>query len=247
MTSVALLPLEMLSNTFFFLSRNICSRDLSGWCSGQSHDSSGVTKQHATHAWWYTVVGVVVRCFVGDSNGRTVSNFVMNCGAASLLDHQNCCCGGGGGRFQRRGLVSLWCSTKQIVIAKFQVFMFIFKSGVWNACIILFMYLFIFFPSWLKKDRSNVNRFFCIPRFGRRQYLSVKKKKKKDKLEHLFSQESGYNLMPYDLHPFLIFCTSRQSRQKKGSSTTKQFDQAPCLQAEASGGTTTYPPDSNAQ
>lgn len=104
MTSVALLPLEMLSNTFFFLSRNICSRDLSGWCSGQSHDSSGVTKQHATHAWWYTVVGVVVRCFVGDSNGRTVSNFVMNCGAASLLDHQNCCCGGGadfrdGGRF----------------------------------------------------------------------------------------------------------------------------------------------------
>lgn len=59
--------------------------------------SSGVTKQHATHAWWYTVVGVVVRCFVGDSNGRTVSNFAMNCGAASLLDHQNCCCGVGVG------------------------------------------------------------------------------------------------------------------------------------------------------
>lgn len=31
--------------------------------------------------------------FVGDSNGRTVSIFVMCCGAASLLDHQNCCCG----------------------------------------------------------------------------------------------------------------------------------------------------------
>lgn len=140
----------------------------------------------------------------------------MNCGAASLLDHQNCCCGGG---FQRRVLVSLWCSTKQIVIAKFQVFMFIFKSGVWNACIFLFMYLFIFFPSWLKKialtwtvfsafqDLADVNLSLCKK--------TNKKQQKKDKLEHLFSQESGYNLMPYDLHPFLISCTSCQLRQKK--------------------------------
>lgn len=63
--------------------------------SSRSCDSSGVTKQHATHAWRYTVVGVVVRCifFVGDSNGRTASIFVTYCGAALLLDHQNCCRG----------------------------------------------------------------------------------------------------------------------------------------------------------
>lgn len=38
--------------------------------------------------------------------------------------------------------------------------------------------------------------------------------------------------MPYDLHPFLIFATSCQLRQK-GPITTKQFDQSPCLQAAA--------------
>lgn len=30
-----------------------------------------------------------------------------------------------------------------------------------------------------------------------------------------FSQESGFNQMPYDLHPFLIFFTSCQLRQKR--------------------------------
>lgn len=148
--------------------------------------SSGVTKQHATHAWWYTVVGVVVRCFVGDSNGRTVSNFAMNCGAASLLDHQNCCCGGRG--FREGGLV-FWCSTKRIVIAEVQVFMFLFNSGVWNACIILFMYL--LFSLLTKKDCSNVNHFFfCIPRFGRCE-------KKTEKLEHLFFPR--VRIQPYAL------------------------------------------------
>lgn len=54
----------------------------------------------------------------------------------------------GRGFLPRRRLVSPFrCSTKQIVVAKFLVHqcLFLFDSGVWNACIILFMYLFILF------------------------------------------------------------------------------------------------------
>lgn len=148
--------------------------------------SSGVTKQHATHAWWYTVVGVVVRCFVGDSNGRTVSNFAMNCGAASLLDHQNCCCEGG---VQRRGTGFLMF---------YKADCYCKCSGVYVSlqfwCVECLYYLCIYyFPYWLKKDRSNVNRFFfCIPRFGR--CLS---EKKTEKLEHLFFPR--VRIQPYAL------------------------------------------------
>lgn len=44
--------------------------------------------------------------------------------------------------------------------------------------------------------------------------------------------------MPYDLHPFLIFATSCQLRQK-GPFTTKQFDR-PSLQAAAAKRTLFY-------
>lgn len=122
--------------------------------SSQSCDSSGVTKQHATHAWRYTVVGVVVRCifFVGDSNGRTASIFVTYCGAASLLYHQNCC----HGDFRDGVWFSLFdVLQKLIVVARISgaaMFMFIFNSGVRNAYLTLFMYLFFFFFSsyWQK-------------------------------------------------------------------------------------------------
>lgn len=66
------------------LSLNICSIELPDGCSSQSCGSSGITKQHVTHAWRYTIVGVVMRCCIGDCEGRTASIFVTYCGAASL-------------------------------------------------------------------------------------------------------------------------------------------------------------------
>lgn len=98
------------------------------------------------------------------------------------------------------------------------MFMFIFNSGVRNAYLTLFMYLFLFFflidqkkKRNKKPDCSNLNKFLhskIWPCDHLVKYI---------KLEHLFmfSQESGINLMPYDLHPFLIFFMSCQLRLKK--------------------------------
>lgn len=127
--------------------------DLIGQHSSQSCDSSGVTKQHATHAWWYTV-GVVVRCSVG----RTASIFVTYCRAASFLDHQNCC---RGDFVVRRGLVSLWCPTKLIVIEKFQVHKCWCSSSILVCGMLilsyLYIYFFFFYPYWLKKKKYCSN------------------------------------------------------------------------------------------
>lgn len=38
------------------------------------------------------------------------------------------------------------------------------NSGVRNAYIILFMYLFSFFPYW--REQKNAEAVFCTPRFG---------------------------------------------------------------------------------
>lgn len=185
--------------------------------SSRSCDSSGVTKQHATHAWRYTVVGVVVRCifFVGDSNGRTASIFVTYCGAALLLDHQNCC----RGDFWDGVWFSFLMSYKSwLLLQEFQVQRCLCSSSIRCAeCLLDLFYVFISFFFFLidkKKKKmycSNLNKFLhskIWPCDHLVKYI---------KLEHLFmfSQESGYNLMPYDLHPFLIFFMSCQLRHKR--------------------------------
>lgn len=114
------------------LSLNICSIELLGRCSSQSCDSSGITKQHVTHAWRYTVVGVVVRCCVGDCEGRAASVLVTCCGAASLRTIGTV----GAALITETGSgFPLMCYKGHCYfrILGAPVFMLIFDSDVWNA------------------------------------------------------------------------------------------------------------------
>lgn len=88
-----------------------------------------------------------MRCFVGDSNGRTVSIFVMCCGAASLLDHQNCCCGDFSET--RSGFPSMSSKADcQFKVSGASMFMLILNSGVRNAYTISYLCIYFFFFSY---------------------------------------------------------------------------------------------------
>lgn len=153
--------LHTLGTLFYFLNhcgfasacswpRPICSWDLSGQCSRKSCDRSGVPQQCATHAW--CTLGVVVRCFVRDwRQNRVWSCIELWCWTSSFffffqffLNLQNCSCG----ENQMRDPVSLWCFC-QVELQLLSVHQCLSDSGVWNACILLCMY--IFFLIGLKK------------------------------------------------------------------------------------------------
>lgn len=190
--SVALRPLPHLST--ILSSRN---KQRSHWPT--SRYSSGVTK--TTRAWWCSVVGVVVRCFISDSNGRAVSIFVT----LSVELH----------RFWIIRTVAVVISetgsgfpSASHKASGALMFTLIFYSDARNAYVVLFICIYLVF-FLVDQKSSNLKKIWRL------------------NISNCFPQESGFNLMPYDLHPFLVFFTSCQWRQK-GS---KQI--WPCLQAEA--------------
>lgn len=110
-----------------------------------------------------------------------------------------------------------WCPTKADCCCKnFRCSDVNVHLQFWCAeCLndLIYVFISLFFSYWLKLYMycSNLNKFLhskIWPCDHLVKYI---------KLEHLFmfSQESGYNLMPYDLHPFLIFFMFCQLRRKR--------------------------------
>lgn len=154
---MASLPLESLSNmSFFFVPKHLQQR--SGWSMSQP-----VTWQF----WCYKTTchpcmmmccsrccSEVFRQWLWWQNRVYFCNVLWSCiafGPSELLLW----------RFLRRALVWLWCPTKLIVIAEFQVHRrFCSSSILVCGMLLLFMYLFWFFFLLIdKKNRSKVNLF----------------------------------------------------------------------------------------
>lgn len=112
-----------------------------------------------------------------------MSDLVVRCGAALLLDHQNCSCGG---RDQMLDLVPLPGSASWDFRAVKCI-----NVDLILVCGMLLYYVCIFFLIG-KKARA----------FQELEFIKLV-----NKLKHwllFFPSESGYNPRPYELHPFLL-------------------------------------------